>query len=171
MKTTGNRGPEQRHDTIKSHLIEPERHDPYKSRGKPAEPTACRQCGAVFEGGRWRWAAAKQAGAREDVCPACHRINDRYPAGEITLTGSFVAAHGDEIVGLVRNTEAAEKREHPLQRLIAIDEAGGRIVITTTDIHLPRRIGHAIVAAYKGDLETHYDEGGYFVRMRWSRDA
>jgi hypothetical protein len=54
---------------------------------------------------------------------------------------------------------------------MSIDEKAGTIVIATTDIHLPRRIGHAIVDAFKGDLETHYDEGGYFVRMTWKRDA
>ena len=41
---------------------------------------------------------------------------------------------------------------------------------TATDIHLPLRIGHAIVDAYKGDLDTHYDREGYFVRIRWSRE-
>ena len=114
-------------------------------------------------------AAAKDA--HHNLCPACHRINDKYPAGELTLTGSFLAVHGKEIIGLARNTEAAEKGEHPLQRIMALDETDDRIVITTTDIHLPRRISHAIVDAYKGHLDTHYDEAGYFVRMTWNRDA
>jgi hypothetical protein len=54
---------------------------------------------------------------------------------------------------------------------MGLQQSGGRIVITTTDIHLPRRIGHALVDAYKGELDTHYDEAGYFVRMTWTRAA
>ena len=29
-------------------------HDSYRSRGKPGEPTACPDCGAVFHRGRWQ---------------------------------------------------------------------------------------------------------------------
>jgi hypothetical protein len=32
-------------------------------------------------------------------------------------------------------------------------------VVTTTDIHLPRRVGHALEHAYKGKLDVHYSEG------------
>ena len=171
MKQRDNQRIEQRHDTIKSHHIEEHRHDPYKARGKLTEPTVCPTCTAVFEGGRWQWAKAPPGGSHSHVCPACQRIEDRFPAGELTLSGAFVGKHADEIVGLVRNIEDAEKREHPLQRLMGIETAGARIVVTTTDIHLPRRLGHALVDAYKGDLDTHYDESGYFVRMAWKREA
>jgi hypothetical protein len=162
---------EPRHDSIKGHHIEEHRHDPYKARKKLREPTACPQCGAVFQDGRWQWVKPRPAKAHQQLCPACHRTNDKYPAGELILGGDFVAGHKQEIVTLARHTEKAEKRQHPLQRIMAIDEKVDTIVITTTDIHLPRRIGHAIVDAYKGNLETHYDEGGYFVRMTWKRDA
>lgn len=170
MKQRDNNHPEQRRDTIKSHLIEEHRHDPYRARGKLKEPTVCPQCAAVFRGGRWQWAAVAPADAAESICPACHRINDRYPAGELTLSGGFVAGHLAEIIGLMKNVEAAEKSEHPLQRIMAIEEGDGKVVVTTTDIHLPRRIGHALEHAYKGDLDTHYDESGYFVRLKWKRD-
>lgn len=163
--------PEQRRDTIKSHHIEEHRHDPYKARGKLPEPSQCPQCKAVFEKGRWQWRDVAPAAAQAHVCPACQRIKDKFPAGELTLSGDFLTRHGAEIISLARNTEDAEKREHPLQRIMGIEHTGTSIVITTTDIHLPRRIGHAIIDAYKGDLDTHYDEAGYFVRMTWRRDA
>jgi len=162
---------EQRHDTIKSHHIEEHRHDPYKARGKLYEPTVCPQCAAMFQNGRWQWAKDTPKGAQSHVCPACHRTNDKYPAGELTLSGSFLAAHAAEIIGLARNTEEAGRREHPLQRIMRLEQAGDRIVITTTDIHLPRRIGHALVDAYKGDLDTHYSDADCFVRMTWKRDT
>lgn len=170
MKDGRTRQPEQRADTIKAHHIEEHRHDPYRARGKLHEPTQCTSCSAVFVDGRWQWIEPPR-GANVVTCPACRRIADDYPAGELTLTGAFVTSHGEEIVGLIRNTEEREKSEHPLQRLIRIDEKSGRMVVTTTDIHLPRRIAHALEAAYKGQLKTHYDEAGYFVRIAWHRDA
>jgi hypothetical protein len=46
---------------------------------------------------------------------------------------------------------------------------GDSVVITTTDVHLPRRIGHALEAAWGGTLKTQYDEAGYFARIGWER--
>jgi len=79
--------------------------------------------------------------------------------------------HRDEILALARNTESRERSEHPLQRIMDVEEAGDAAVIRTTGIHLPRRIGHALVDAYKGELETHYDEAGHFLRVTWRREA
>ena len=156
---------------MKSHLIAEHRHDPYKARGKLAEGTVCSECMAAFVDGRWQWVDGQFKAAHWDLCPACRRIKDNYPAGEVTLSGKFLQAHRQEIIRLARNVEEAEKSTHPLQRIMAIDEkSADRVVITTTDIHLPRRIGHAIVDAYKGELETDYDEAGYFVRMSWKRN-
>jgi len=35
---------------------------------------------------------------------------------------------------------------------------------------LPRRIGEALSSAWKGVLDMHYDEEGYFIRLTWRRD-
>ena len=86
------------------------------------------------------------------------------------MSGGFLAGHKQEIMELARHTEEAERKEHPLQRIMSIDHAEGKVTIRTTDIHLPRRIGHAIFDAYKGELDTHYDKAAYFVRMTWKRE-
>ena len=160
-----------RHDMMKAHHIEQQVHDPYKARGKLPELTLCPQCGAVLHRGHWQWADEVPKDAHKELCPACHRINDKFPAGELTLGGHFLELHRAEIIRLARNIESKEQAEHPLQRIMAIEEHPDRVLITTTDVHLPRRIGHAIVDAYKGEIETHYDEAGYFARIRWQRDA
>ena len=54
------------------------------------------QCAAVFTNGRWQWMEATPKGAHAHLCPACHRTNDGYPAGEPTLSGGFLATHGKE---------------------------------------------------------------------------
>ncbi|MCZ7594138.1 MAG: BCAM0308 family protein [Hyphomicrobium sp.] len=160
----------QRHDTIKSHLIEPHRHDPYKARHKLSSPSVCPQCGAVFCDGRWQWVEQTPEGAPKEVCPACHRANDRFPAGEIVLGGIFLKSHRDEILQLVRNIQEDQNVEHPMSRIIDIVDRDDAMVVMTTDIHLPRRIGHALEHAYKGKLDVHYNEEEYFVRVRWHRD-
>ncbi len=86
------------------------------------------------------------------------------------MHGSFLAGHRDEILHIVRRQEEIENAEHPLNRIMKIDDAGERIVVTTTEIHLPRRIGEALKSAFDGELDFNYDEDGYFLRVDWRRD-
>ena len=139
--------------------------DPYEAQHKPAGPAACPQCQAVYHRGRWQWGETPE-GAHPHLCPACRRIREQLPAGTMTL--HHVPPHlKDQVIGLVRNEEAAEKNEHPLNRVIAIDETQSGLVVSTTDIHLPRRIGEALKHAYRGELDMHFDDAAYFVRVDW----
>ncbi|MDH3582440.1 MAG: BCAM0308 family protein [Hyphomicrobiales bacterium] len=156
----------QRHDRFIRERV----HDPYKTRLKMHEPTICQQCGAVWSKGRWQWMQEQPGDAEEELCQACHRVNDRYPAGELRLSGSYFKAHRDEILNLARNTQQTETDEHPLHRIITINEQDDMAVITTTDIHLPRRIGQAIFDACSGEFNFDYDKDGYFIRASWYRD-
>ena len=105
------------------------------------------------------------------ICPACRRIADKQPAGILTLSGTSLESHKTEILNLVRHKEEAEKADHALNRIIGIEERDGVVVITTTDIHLPRRIGEALKRAFHGRLELHYEEDGYFLRATWRGDG
>ena len=140
--------------------------DPHQARQKLKEPAGCRQCGAVYHRGRWQW-THELVSAKEDMCPACRRIEDGLPAGILTLHGDFARQHASEILSLVRHEEAAEKAEHPLNRIANIERTDAGVVIATTDIHLPRRIGEAIERAYRGTLEMHFDDTAYFMRADW----
>ncbi len=144
--------------------------DPYQGQKKLHDGTVCPQCGAVYHEARWQW-AAKSESAAEELCAACRRINDGFPAGIVTLHGAFALQHKPEIVQLALHHEAAEKQEHPLNRIIGIEDNPDGIVITTTDIHLPRRIAEAVKRAYHGELDMHFDEDGYFVRLSWTPPA
>ncbi len=106
-----------RHDRLLQEL----EHDPYHSKLKITEPSVCPDCGAVFAHGRWSWADAPLE-AHSHRCPACQRVHDRIPAGFLTLRGEFFAAHREEIMGLIHNYEEREKREHPLKRIMDIEE-------------------------------------------------
>lgn len=142
--------------------------DPYQRQSKLHEPTACPQCKAVYHDGAWRW-AARPAEAAEALCPACRRTIENQPAGIVTLSGPVVGQHTAELLHLIRHQEDLEKDDHPMNRIIAIDQKPGEITVTTTDIHLPRRIGEAVRHAFHGNLDLRYDEDNYFVRATWSR--
>lgn len=152
-----------RHDGLFKERV----HDAYKLKGKLPEPTTCPQCGAVFHAGRWQWMEAP-AGAHQEVCSACHRIHDHYPAGFLTLRGEFFRAHREEIMNLVHNHEKHERAEHPLKRIMAVEEEkDGATLVTTTDIHLARGIGEALHHAYQGDLQFHYNPEQNLLRVSW----
>lgn len=144
-------------------------HDPYHARKKFSEPTACPDCGAIYRDGHWQWGQAV-AGAEQHRCPACQRIHDRSPAGFLSISGGFFGEHEDEIRHLIRNLEQREKSSHALKRIIAIEEQpDGGLLATFTDPHLARAIGEALHSAYQGDLDYHYQEGEFLLRVSWQR--
>jgi len=142
--------------------------DPYRHAAKPPEPTVCPECKAVFADGRWLWGDAPDE-ANEQVCPACQRIQDRFPAGYVTIKGAFLEEHHDEIVALIENHERKEKAERPLQRIMAIDRKRDGLEITTTDSHLARGIAEALHDAYKGELKLRYSRDENLLRATWRR--
>jgi hypothetical protein len=149
--------------------VDRQQRDPYRARSKPPEPTVCPECDAVWLGGRWTWAEVPQA-AHSQRCPACQRIADAYPAGEVRLEGAFLEAHRAEIRRLVANVAERKAAEHPMQRLMAVREESGGLVITTTDVHLARGIGEAVHRAYQGSLALDYVPEAAEIRVHWSRN-
>lgn len=155
-----------RHDR----LLEQEIHDPYMTRAKHIEPTVCPECGVVYNNGRWQWLPEIPSGANKELCPACQRIQDKVPAGYLTLKGEFFSQHQDEIMNLLHNKVDAEKSQHPMKRLMdAETQEDGSTLITFTDMHLPRGIGEAIERAYEGELEIQYTEQAGILRVYWQR--
>ena len=145
--------------------------DAYRPGAKPKGPAHCPACGAVFRKGRWSWGAAP-AGARRLRCPACRRIDERLPAGLVSLGGTFFAAHRKEILARVKQCEAQEKAEHPLERIMAITAQGADgTLVTTTSVHLARLVGHALEHAFKGELTRSYDREDNRLRVGWRRDG
>jgi NMD protein affecting ribosome stability and mRNA decay len=142
--------------------------DPYRHSAKPPEPTVCPECKAVFAEGRWTWEKPPHD-ANEQLCPACQRIHDRFPAGYVTIKGAFFGEHRDEIINLIESHEKKEKAERPLQRIIAIDQKRDGLEVTTTDSHLARGIAEALHGAYKGELKLRYSRDENLLRASWKR--
>jgi len=151
-------------------LVQEKRHDPYAPREKFPEPTVCKECGAVFMEGRWKWMENPPEKANKGLCPACRRIKEHLPAGTILLTGKFLNTHKQEIMNLLRNEEIAEKNEHPMERIMEIIEEPEKITILTTGVHVARRIGKAVHNSYQGDFDFHYGDGEKTISVSWHRD-
>jgi hypothetical protein len=151
-------------------LIKEEIHDPYMAQSKPVEPTQCLECGVVFSGGRWQWQSDVAQDAHRELCPACRRIQDKVPAGILTLSGEFFKQHRDEIMRILHNKEQEQKAQRPMKRLMDIEDRGdGSTVATFTDVHLPQGVGKAIERAYKGELDIQFTEEAGIVRVFWQR--
>lgn len=131
------------------------------------EPTVCPQCNAVFQAGRWCWGDIPKE-AHHQLCPACHRQNDNFPAGFVSLGGQFFVTHRDEIVRLINREEERERREHPLKRIMTVEQQDDTMLVTTTDTHLARGIGEAVHRLYRGDIEFDYNAEEDLLRVNWA---
>jgi len=142
--------------------------DPYQSKGKYQEPSVCTGCGAIFKKGHWSWGVV-EAGAHKHLCPACQRIHDRIPAGLVTISGDFFPQHQQEILNLIHNTEAKEKSQHPLQRIMNLTMEENGATISLTDFHLTKAIVEALKSAYQGEADLNFVDKDNVMRGHWQR--
>lgn len=152
----------------KDRLVQQKRHDVYRTREKWPEPTQCTVCSAVFTKGRWTWETVQDP-VNETVCPACRRVADNFPAGIVEIRGPFFDDHRVEMMHMLRNVETQEKEAHPLERIMKIREEEDFTLVTTTGMHLARRLGEALSRAYKGDLAFQYGGAEQCIRLQWQR--
>lgn len=156
----------------KSKLFKTSTHDPYCSQ-RVEGSAICPQCDAVYQAGNWTWKHPENTvihDAQTVTCPACRRIEDNMPAGTLTLSGSFLLKHRNEIINLIKNTEKKEKAEHALERIIGLTDSAAALIVTTTGIHLANRLGHALEAAFKGNSDYRYGDDKYGLSVNWTRD-
>ena len=147
-------------------IFDAKRHDPYQAAGKYSEPTSCPACHAVYHLGHWTGGKAP-SGAHTAQCPACRRIAEDDPAGELRLSGKALASQREEVLRTLRSVAEHEYSEHPMNRVIKIVDDADEIVVTTTDIHLPQRLAEALKRADHGEMIVQYGPDEYKVRVRW----
>jgi len=81
---------------------------------------------------------------------------------------SFLSAHKDEILHLIRNEEARAKGINPLERIIEITESDGAIIVTTTNEKLAQRIGRTLRSACQGHTTYQWSDPK-FLSVEWQR--
>ncbi|MGE3075782.1 MAG: BCAM0308 family protein [Dehalococcoidia bacterium] len=163
-----------RHDTI----FPEAGHDPYADTLQPPSGTVCEVCGLVFARGRWTWPGKSRtlplrhadSDGPTQVCPACRRIRDDYPAGFVSLSGAFVGGHLAEVLEVIEQTADVELEDHPLNRVIELTTGLDSVDFTTTELHLPRRVGEALRDRFEGELTLDYLSDGHQLRVAWTRD-
>ncbi len=170
MSTRGDQPdkPNLRHDR----LLKTRFDDPYRNKQKLKGPAICRQCKAVYHKGRWAPGAAGVSGqeaAQQVTCPACQRIHDKVPAAYLTISGGFFIDHQDEINSLINHRAEQEYSQHPLNRIMSVEDKNSSQVYTFTDAHLARDIGQALEHAYGGELQLNYNNDTSILRVNWQR--
>jgi hypothetical protein len=149
-------------------VMKPLTDDSYRTDSKLPDPTRCPKCGAVYLKGRWTWKTAP-ADAELHRCPACQRIHDHFPAGYVTLKGKFDPEFRVQALNLVKARETRAMSEHPMQRIIAVEDIPGGIRVTTTSGHLAHGIAHALHEAFHGSLDLRYSKDEHLVRATWRK--
>ena len=146
----------------------PRHRDNYPHDAKAEKASVCSECGLVLHGGRWTRGAPPTTDVGSRLCPACERVRDRYPAGTISVPSTFLAAR-DEVLGMIRNTEKAESEEHPLERVMDVeDAAGGGLLVTTTGVHVARAIAAKLERRFHSQARFHYSDGDRTVSVDWA---
>jgi NMD protein affecting ribosome stability and mRNA decay len=149
--------------------------DPYLPKLAPGEVAVCTRCRAVYQRRHWFFdkelfgRSVTQPATRQVICPACQKIEDNYPEGEVVLRGDFLGAHRSEIMNLVSNEEERAKGLNPLERIVRINESNGALTVTTTNEKLAQRIGRALQKAYQGEVSYRWSEDTKYLHVEWAR--
>lgn len=129
--------------------------DRYRPQGK-LYPAVCRACGAAESHGRWTWGPAP-ADLPRVLCPACERLRDGTAAHELVLCGDL-RRWWPEVRGLLHHVEHAETAKHPLERVMAIVDAADGVHVTTTGMHMARRLVAALVRRFRRGVRVTFEE-------------
>jgi len=149
--------------------------DSYIPRGAPGKVVVCPGCHALSTGKRWRLDEAAYAKLREAkttkevLCPACEKIRDGYPSGQVTLKGPYLAEHREEILRIIVNEEKRARGVNPLERIMSLSDENEQIEITTTDEKLAQRIGRELRKACGGTVSYGWSHNNKFLRVEWKR--
>jgi NMD protein affecting ribosome stability and mRNA decay len=150
--------------------------DPYTARRPPSGPAVCQECHAIFEKKRWRFdesayeALIVKVKVKLITCPACLKIRDRYPEGELTLRWPGIPDHRRDVIGLLRKEEVRAQKVNPLERIMRIEGEGGEVRVLTTNVKLAQRLGRELERAYHGKTHYHWAHRDRLVRVVWERE-
>ena len=134
----------------------------------------CSGCGAFHH--RRHWTLTAPAGFSSQIhrhlvfCPACLKIHDRFPGGELTLRGVEAGERG-EIASILRNEESRAREKNPLERIMRMDAANGGWRVETTTEKLAQRLGRSIKKARGGKLVYKWGHNRKFIRVVWDKSG
>jgi hypothetical protein len=128
------------------------RHPVEAAVGRPAEPSICEPCGAVFSGRLWRRAqTAAEIGF-----------------GRIVIRGAFALANEGSIRRRVANVASRAARRQPERRISVIDRHDDMIEVITTSQKLAHRIVHELKKIFRGRASYAWSDDGTLFAT-WER--
>jgi len=89
----------------------------------------------------------------------------------LEVEGGFAVSRRAEILALLHNIEQNQRLEHPLKRIMDVEEREEGFCVTVTDAKLALAFGKALQQAYAGELEhppTASDKEN-LTRVHWRR--
>jgi len=152
----------------KSHI----ERDRYLPRLDPKGIIQCSGCGAFHHRRHWTLIAPADFSSQvhRDLvfCPACRKIQDRFPGGELTLLG-IENENREEISRILRNEESRAREKNPLERIMSMQAAQGGWRVETTTEKLAQRLGRSIHKARGGQVDYKWGHNNKFVRVVWEK--
>jgi hypothetical protein len=148
--------------------------DSYLPKKSPVGSIQCTGCGAFYY--RRHWTLNPPSGfsypvhAHPIYCPACRKIRDRFPGGELQLLDVEAGERG-EIVRILRNEEQRAREKNPLERIMRLQEAKGNWKVETTTEKLAQRLGRSVTKARGGNIAYKWGHNNKFVRVVWEKRA
>jgi hypothetical protein len=132
----------------------------------------CTGCGAFYH--RRRWSLEAPEGFDYSVrrppsyCPACRKIKERYPSGELSLRG-INTIERQEMLRLLRNEASRAREKNPLEVIMGVQEKKGLWTVETTTEKLAQRLGRSIRKARGGKLVYKWGHNNKFLRVEWQK--
>ncbi|MDW7643993.1 MAG: BCAM0308 family protein [Desulfuromonadales bacterium] len=151
--------------------------DPYIPEEGRKEPSLCSGCKAVYKNKRWTFdpdfyeTASKDSGSHWVTCPACQKIEQKYAEGVVTLRGSYLWEHEEEIRNILKNEETRAMAKNPLERIIQISRQDDALVVETTEEKLAEHLGRALHKAHQGEINVSWTEDHARCRVTWEREG
>ena len=149
--------------------------DAYRQKLGSTETAICKKCGMIYQNKRWTFDEAEsrrlsgESGVTKVLCQACQRMADDNPAGVVTLSGSYLLEHENDILNMIKRTEARSRTKNPLGRIMEINQEGNVLTISTTEDKLAQKLGREVYKAHKGELHYSWSLVLHFVRVNWTR--
>lgn len=162
-----------RYNTQYKKKVDVER-DTYLPKLSPKEVIQCSGCGAFYHRRHWMLAAPAEfklpVHVHPSFCPACKKIKQGYPSGELSLKG-IDTAERQEILRILRNEEEQARTKNPLEMIMSLQKTGEHWRVETTTEKLAQRLGRSVKKARGGKLLYKWGHNNKFVRVVWEPKA
>lgn len=149
--------------------------DPYLPEAGLKEPAVCQSCQAIYQQKRWQLDPLLATKLADDpathwvTCPACQKIAEHYPEGILTLRGSYLWDHEQEIHNILVNAANRFTARNPLERIIRMQRTGEALIIETTANKLAEQLGRSLQKAHSGELQIDWQGAPVICRVQWER--